>query len=239
VRTASCIVAAGRGIRLGKEFSRLPKAMVPILGRAMLYYSLHAFDLTPDTGDIVIAAPPDQIDTFEKALRIWGFSRQIRVVAGGETRSQSVINALKALTSESPDRVLIHDAARACVTSEMIEAVVKASEGGSAATLASAVADTLRIAKSGAIAGEIDRSEIAAIETPQAFPYKKLLELHAGSPAGNDLTDDTTFFTRAGESVKLVFHEDSNLKITFPEDLAAAEGILFVRGWQDASEGED
>jgi 2-C-methyl-D-erythritol 4-phosphate cytidylyltransferase len=134
--------------------------------------------------------------------------------------------------------VLIHDAARACVTKEMVEAVLKAASDGSPATLAHPATDTLRIVDNGMIAGEIDRSKVAGLETPQAFPYAALLKLHE-SHQGVDLPDDTTLFTNAGERVKVVFHDDINLKITYPEDIAAAEGILFVRGWQDASEGED
>jgi 2-C-methyl-D-erythritol 4-phosphate cytidylyltransferase len=238
MQTATCVVAAGQGTRLGREFSGTPKALVPVFGRPMLYYSLHALDLVSETGEVVVAAPPDAIHKFESLIHLWGFSRPVHVVAGGATRTRSVINALKAYAHSNLDRVLIHDAARACITDEMIQAVMKASQDGSAATLAQQVSDTLRQFSNGVITGEIDRNIIVALETPQIFPYAKLMELHA--TAGNDkLTDDTTLFTRAGEKVKLVFHEGSNLKITFPEDIAATEGILYLRGWQDASEGED
>ena len=88
-----------------------------------------------------------------------------------------------------------------------------------------------------------ERSTISCIETPQVFPYARILELHEGGGEvdknSNAPPDDTTLFTRAAETVRVVFHEGSNLKVTYPEDIAAAEGVLFQRGWQDVTEGED
>ncbi len=239
MKTACCIVAAGQGSRLGEEWAGTPKALVPILGRAMLYYSLHAFDNAGPIDRFVIAAPEDSVKVFREQARIWGFSRPSEVVAGGETRAQSVLNALRELKADPPDIVLIHDCARPCLTSEMISALFQASSGGKACVLGHPTVDTLREVEGDRIVLEIDRSAVAALETPQLFPYQRILELHEQSQGDEELPDDTTLFTRAGEYVKLVYHEGSNIKVTYPEDIAAAEGILFQRGWQDAGEGEE
>ena len=239
MRIVCCIVAAGQGTRLGAEWTGTPKALVPVLGRPMLYYSLHALDLIPDLTDFTIAAPPEFIPKFRDEIRAWGFSQPANVIAGGASRAESVLNTLRALAGNPPEMVLIHDAARVCITRAMIEALMQVVGDGVCATLAQSAVDTLRAVDNGMISGEIDRSTIACLETPQAFPYARLLELHESAKGSEELPDDTTLFTRAGEKVRVVFHDDYNMKITYPEDIAAAEGILFARGWQDASEGEE
>jgi 2-C-methyl-D-erythritol 4-phosphate cytidylyltransferase len=239
VRIACLIVAAGQGTRLGKQWAGTPKALVPVLGRPMLYYSLHAMDLIPEFQDFVVAVPKEAIAKFQKDIKTWAFSRPIKVVAGGAERSESVKNGLEALAESKPDIVLIHDAARACITKDMIEAALKAGALDMAATLAHPEPDTVRLVDTGFISGEIDREKIAGLETPQVFPYEKLLELHRGAGAHELFSDDTTLFHRAGGKVRVVYHEGSNMKITYPEDVFASDGILFGRGWQDASEGDD
>jgi len=234
-----CIVAAGHGTRLGPEWSDTPKAMVPLLGRAMLYYSLEAFDSAGAIERFVVAAPPDEVDGFTEEIRIWGFSRPVSVVAGGATRAQSVLNVLQALRTDPPDMVMIHDCARPCLTAEMVRTLVDLAEDNTAATLAHPAVDTLRTVDNSRLAGEIDREKVVCLETPQIFPYSRILELHEQAEGNAQLPDDTTLFLRAGETVRVVYHEGSNMKVTYPEDIAAAEGVLFQRGWTDMSEGED
>jgi len=245
MKITCCIVAAGQGTRLGTEWKKVPKAMVPVLGRPMLYYSLNAFDQYNGLSEqnaidrFVVTAPPDSIAEFSRTVKIWGFSRPVEVIPGGETRAGSVFNALRKLNDNPPDRVLISDSARICLTPEMIDLLVKASEeSGEAATLAHRATDTLRNTDNSVITEELDRSNVACIETPQFFPYAEILELHEKTVGSGDVPDDTTLFTRAGKKVHVVYHEGSNMKVTYPEDIAAVEGILFSRGWQDAGEEE-
>lgn len=239
MRIACCIVAAGQGTRLGEEWVDSPKALIPVLGRPMLYYSLAAFDKVEQLSRFAVAAPPNAVEEFREYISDWGFSHKIDVVAGGATRSESVVNALRALSDDSPKWVLIHDAGRPCVTSEMVEVLIEASQGQNVATLAHRATDTLRTVHEKLIVEEVDRSRIACLETPQLFPYARLLELHEQTSAKDELPDDTTLITRAGERVKVAYHTANNAKVTFPEDIPSVEGILFQRGWVDVSEGGD
>ena len=250
MKIACCIVAAGQGTRLGDEFKKIPKALVPILGRPMLYYSLNAFDNAGEfiegkgIDQFVVAVPPGSIEEFKDLITEWGFSHPLTLVEGGETRSMSVRNALNELAEDPPDLVMIHDCARVCITPEMIELMMDFAKGMddsaiTGATLAHRSVDTIRIHSDDQIIAEVDRESIACIETPQMLPYGRILELHETAVESEFSTDDTTLFTRAGEKVKLIFHEECNMKITYPEDIGMAEGVLFLRGWQDASEGED
>ena len=236
MKIALCIVAAGRGVRLGDEWQGTPKALVPLLGRAMLFYSMNALDTVSSGTQFVVAVPRDSENKFRKLIGDWGFSHKVRLVHGGETRAGSVRNILSVLKIDPPDMILIHDAARVCLTNEMVEQLLAASNDSSAATLAHAATDTLREITSGFISGEISRENIACIETPQIFPFRRLVELY--DKANENPTDETTLFTRAGEKVRIVFHDDGNMKITYAEDIAAAEGILFTRGWIDGSDEE-
>lgn len=238
MRTVCCIVAAGEGIRLGSEWASTPKAMVPLLGRPMLYYSLNVFDQIKTIESIILACPPDHLEYFQSRVQLWGFSKPTSCVKGGSTRAESVRNALCSIPSQFKGRAIIHDAARPCVTPEMIQSILEVSESGQPATLARNPSDTLRMTQENYISGEIDREKVACIETPQVFPFPEILELHKATSVGS-LTDDSTLFTRAGKKVLVVYHDGNNMKITFNEDVFAAEGILFSRGWQDASEGED
>jgi 2-C-methyl-D-erythritol 4-phosphate cytidylyltransferase len=251
MRIACCIVAAGKGTRLGDEWIDTPKALVPILGRAMLYYSIEAFDdasgLHNDIGldTFVVTAPPDDIDEFRNLAKIWGFSRPVRIIEGGASRAESVFRALSSLkdnltgNANPPDMVMIHDCARPCLTADMVKLLLDVARDSTAATLAHPAVDTLRILENLHIAGEVDRETIACLETPQLFPFGRIMELHEQAEGNPELPDDTTLFIRAGETVKVVYHEGSNMKVTYPEDIAAAEGILFQRGWQDVDEGND
>lgn len=257
MRIAGCIVAAGKGTRLGDEWIDTPKALVPLLGRAMLYYSLEAFDAASGLHDnlglegFVVTAPPDAIDEFREFAGIWGFSRPVRIIEGGASRAESVFRALSSLKdspldknnppdkSSPPDMVMIHDCARPCLTADMIKSLLDVARDGTPATLAHPAVDTLRILENSHIAGEVDREKIACLETPQVLPYGRITELHEQADGNTELPDDTTLFIRAGETVKVVYHEGSNMKVTYPDDIAAAEGILFQRGWQDVGEGEE
>ena len=106
-----------------------------------------------------------------------------------------------------------------------------------------AVSDTLRLVLDYRISDEIKRELVACLETPQLFAYGRILDLHRNVP--NDPMhpdpppDDTTLFTRAGETVNVVYHDENNIKVTYPEDIGAAEGILFSRGWMDVNDEEE
>jgi len=250
MKIACLIVAAGQGTRLGDEWSNTPKALVPILGRAMLYYSLNAFDAFNGIDNqagisrFIISAPPDMVTHFESEITEWGFSIPFTVVKGGASRSESVLNGLKALSEENPDVVLIHDCARCCLTADMVKELFEKTADGHGGTLAHAASDTLRLVEENLIVDELNREQTACIETPQMFPYKKIKELHENIPSDPKYTDpspdDTTLFTRAGETVHVVYHEGTNMKVTYAEDVGAAEGILYNRGWVDAvDEDED
>lgn len=152
------------------------------------------------------------------------------VVAGGATRSDSVRCGLRALSGTLPefgadkfapdDIVVVHDAVRPLATEHLAQSVISAvAAGADAAVPTVAVVDTIRHLS----LGQLDRSDLRAVQTPQAFNAKKLWQAHQGDPQA---TDDASLIEATGGKVELVEGDPLNFKITHPADLAAAEALL-------------
>jgi 2-C-methyl-D-erythritol 4-phosphate cytidylyltransferase len=211
------IVAAGSGSRLGRAE---PKAVVPLAGRPLLAWTLDAFAPVA-FARTVVTAPSDRIADFEKLVGARG-----RVVAGGDTRSASVRRGLEALAPSSDDVVVVHDAARPFVSADEVRNVLRAAEETGAAIAATPVVDTIKRVSGGRIAQTVDRSDLYGAATPQAFRFTVLREAIA---SGAEATDEAALCERIGRPVAVVPVSRFSFKITTPEDLELAEGILTAR----------
>ena len=206
------IVAAGRGTRLG---SPGPKAFVAVAGRPMLDWSLDALRAVEEIEQIVVALPngvPAPAGTVG--------------VPGGAERSHSVLAALRA--SEG-DPVVVHDAARPLVTADVVRRTLAAlhEHGCDAAIAAAPVHDTVKRAADGVVQGTLDRSELWAVQTPQAFRRAALeAALVAGADALGTATDDASLVEARGGTVRVVVSSPENFKVTTPHDLRVAELLL-------------
>jgi 2-C-methyl-D-erythritol 4-phosphate cytidylyltransferase/2-C-methyl-D-erythritol 2,4-cyclodiphosphate synthase len=209
------IVAAGSGSRLGRE---VPKALVPVAGRPLLSWTLDAF-VPGEFSRVVVAAPANRVEDFERLVGGRG-----RVVAGGETRSASVRLGVAALAPGGADVVAIHDAARPLVTNAEIRAVLEAAGRAGAAAAATAAVDTIKRV-SGESVETLDRREIFAAATPQAFRWPVLEK----ALALGDATDEAALCERLGVPVVLVPVSRLSFKITTPADLELAEAVLSAR----------
>ena len=210
------IVAAGSGSRLGKA---TPKALVRLAGRPLLDWTL---DSVSGAGfdRAVVAAPPDRIGEIARLV-----GARATVVAGGETRSDSVRRGAAALSARDGDVVAVHDAARPLVSAEEVRAVLDAAERHGAAAAATPAVDTIKRASGGRIAETLDRREIFGAATPQAFRW----EILGRALAEGDATDEATLCERLGIAVTLVPVSRLAFKVTTPEDLELAEAILAAR----------
>lgn len=211
------IVAAGSGSRLGRGG---PKALVPLAGRPLLDWTLEAFRPLSFDGSVV-TAPPDRVEDF---VRLVG--SRARVVAGGETRSASVRRGFEALAPSDGDIVAVHDAARPLVTGEEAAAVVRAAAQSGAAIAAIPVVDTIKQAAGGRVVRTLDRSQLVAAATPQAFRAEIL---RRALETGRDATDEASLCEELGIPVTVVPVSRAAFKITTPEDLELAEAILGAR----------
>jgi 2-C-methyl-D-erythritol 4-phosphate cytidylyltransferase len=224
------IVAAGSGERLG---AGQPKAFVELGGRDLYRWSVSALQTTAGIERIAIAMPED----VEGGTVQFGFAvtapPEIIGVPGGATRSESVRHALEAVGPGDP--VVVHDAARPLVTSELVERVIAALEdepAADAAIAAAPVTDTVkRVDGAGAVTETLERSELWAVQTPQVF-RRAALERALDVPAAElaRATDDAWLIERAGGRVIVVRAREENLKVTIPFDLRVAELLLAMRG---------
>lgn len=224
--TAIIVVAAGSGTRLG---AGAPKALVDVDGRTVLRHALDGvFAAAPM--QVVVVAPPgreEQVDA-EVAASAGERRHLASVVTGGTTRQQSVAAGLDAL-HDDVRIVLVHDAARALTPASQIDAVADSvTEAGVIPALA--VVDTLKRVEGDDIAGPVDRSVLAAAQTPQGFPRAALQDAYAAAQAaGDEHTDDAALFAAAGGAVRRIPGSERAFKITTPDDLERAQLLLGAR----------
>ena len=221
VKCAVIIVAAGRGHRFGGE---MPKQYRNLNGRAVLRHSLGVFCAHPAVSCVRTVIHPDDEALYNAAAE--GLP-VLPPVYGGATRQDSVRLGLESLKDEAPDIVLIHDGARPFVDFGIINRVINRAEKGDGAVPALPVTDTIKTAvktPEGALKIEktVDRSALWRVQTPQAFPFKDILDAHEKAK-GRELTDDAAVAEEAGLSVILVKGTEENIKITTSDDLTRAE----------------
>ncbi|PPF70859.1 bifunctional 2-C-methyl-D-erythritol 4-phosphate cytidylyltransferase/2-C-methyl-D-erythritol 2,4-cyclodiphosphate synthase [Rathayibacter tritici] len=220
---AVVVVAAGSGTRLGRG---RPKAYVECAGTTILERSLRTVLLLAEPVQIIVVAPAALVEeTIALARGAGAASGTVTVVAGGASRQESAGRGMRAL-SPSIDTVLVHDAARALTPVDQFERVIAAVRAtGSGVIPALPVTDTIkRIRADGGVVGTVDRSELAAVQTPQGFPRALLEEAYAA--AEEEFTDDAALLASRGADSLVVVGDPLAFKITTPWDLARAEQVL-------------
>jgi len=222
--TAALIVAAGRGERAG---SGAPKQFREVAGRPLLRWSVDLLlrHKAIDTVQVVIS--PDQRAAYQAATRDLSLPPPI---FGGAERRNSVRNGLEALSRQSPTYVLIHDAARPLATPALVDRVIGALRAGAEAAVPMIeVADTLKRRTGGGHWQTLPRDSLRRAQTPQGFLFDKILAGHQTHPNA-DVTDDMAIAELAGMRIAAVDGEESNLKVTKPEDFVIAERLLATGG---------
>jgi 2-C-methyl-D-erythritol 4-phosphate cytidylyltransferase len=233
VSVAAVVPAAGRGVRLGPG---APKALRRIGGKPLLVHAVRALADSPSVATIVVAAPVDDVTAVTDLLAdlVFDADTRIRVVAGGPSRQASVANALAVLDDEV-DVVLVHDAARALVPVELVEAVVAAvREGRPSVVPALPVSDTVkRVDGADIVVETLNRSELRVVQTPQGFERHVLDDAHRRAASGElgdaPATDDAGLVERCGTPTHVVPGSEEAFKVTRPIDLLLAEAVLARR----------
>jgi 2-C-methyl-D-erythritol 4-phosphate cytidylyltransferase len=216
------LVAAGRGERMG---GARPKAFLSLGGRSLLVRAAEAFQAAPEVEAIVAVVPEDEQGAARDMLR--PIAKVTAVVAGGATRHDSVRAGLAALPPAFDGIVLVHDAARALVEPSLISAVARAAAEKGAAIPVLPLVDTIKRVGQGEVVETVDRSSLAAAQTPQGV-RRALLEEAFARAAGEQatLTDEAMAVERLGRPVAAVPGSPRNVKITTTHDLAWAEHLL-------------
>lgn len=195
------MVAAGSGTRFGG-----PKQFAELEGRRVVDWALVASRSVAD--GVVLVVPSDHLNDEAPAADV--------VVAGGATRSASVRAGLAAVPAGA-EVVVVHDAARPFAAPALFEAVVASVRAGADGAIPGvAIADTVKRVVDGRVLGTLDRAELVAVQTPQAFAADALRRAHAG---GGEATDDAALVEAAGGRVMVVPGDPANTKITLRTDL--------------------
>jgi len=220
VRKADCaavIVAAGDGRRMGR-----PKQMLPVGGVPMLERSIAEFSRLPEVGRIVVVTTAEIIERYGGD---WA-KKNIVAVLGGATRLESVRAGVR--KASGAGIVAVHDAARPLIRGEQISAAIAEARKSGASVLAVPVKDTIKtVAADGkTVAGTLERKKLWAAQTPQCYRLEVLESALAAFPEEKDATDESQLVERNGGKVTLVEGSDSNIKVTTPADLAAADALL-------------
>ncbi|WP_412480249.1 2-C-methyl-D-erythritol 4-phosphate cytidylyltransferase [Azonexus sp. IMCC34839] len=222
-RHYAIVPAAGSGSRFGAE---KPKQYLDLLGRPLIYHTLAALTAHPDIDRVwVVLSPDDEWWSHYDWSQLGAKLETVR--CGGATRAESVTNGLKAaaMVAGDDDWVLVHDAARPCLSAAMIDAMIAelASDpvGG---ILAVPVADTLKRADAEQrVAATEPRDGLWQAQTPQMFRYGLL---GAALDKCRDVTDEAGAVEALGHKPRLVRGDATNLKVTYPADLVLAAMIL-------------
>ena len=217
------IAAGGSSARFGRN-----KLLEEIAGIPVLVRTVAAFVEFCHTGNMILAGSDNNIRLFRDILKVHFPNRAFRIIAGGETRQQSVINALDACHYRT-ELVAVQDAARPFSTPKLLtKCIEECILCGGGAIPGKRITDTLKETdENGMIIGTPDRHKTWTVETPQVFYIKSLKEAYAkAQEAGRLFTDDAGAMEFASFPVKLVENPSFNIKITYPEDLRRAEDYI-------------
>ncbi len=235
-RIYGVIPAAGQGSRMG--VGKANKQFLELQGIPVLIRTLLAFEQSPRIDGIAVVANPSDRVCIQALCEQYRITKLIGIAAGGETRQDSVRNALEFLSdylggknlpgSDKKDYVLIHDGARPFVSNAIIERCIDGAIRYHACGAGVPVKDTIKqVRPDGTIFHTPPREELWAIQTPQAFLLSLIEPLHRKAfREGLSFTDDTAIAEHYGEKVHMVTGGYQNIKITTPEDLLYGEVLL-------------
>lgn len=219
------VVAAGSGSRYGGP---LPKQFCPMAGRPVLMTTLERLHKAAPDAVMAVVLSPDMTDEWKSMCAAHAFSLPHTVVAGGASRAESVRNALRIVDQENVGWISVHDGARPLVDSALFGRLLEALPGADGVIPAVALTDSLRIVDATAPGGSrsVDRTLFRAVQTPQLFDGRKLLEANR-LPLSPLFTDDASVMEAAGfGNLRLAEGSASNIKITNPGDIARAELLM-------------
>lgn len=215
------IVAGGSGTRMGDL--KLPKQFTDVCGKPLIIWTLEKFNAHTEIDRIIVGCKAEYLEILKKLAAEWGISKLTDITPAGDTRQETVFNALNAVSSpKDDDIILIHDAVRPLVTDEIIsENIYLAGLNGAVNTVVPS-ADTLAVSKDGVSIDSIpQRSELYQVQTPQTFKYGIIMKAHKNAVKNGvtNSTDDCRLVMDNGEKVFIAHGSRMNYKITTAEDL--------------------
>lgn len=214
------IVAGGSGTRMK---SALPKQFLLLNGRPLMFYTLEAFYKSREKPQLIVVLHADFHEYWNELCKQYQFELPHKLIAGGNTRFHSVKNGFDTIT-DADAIIAVHDAVRPLIRPDVIDYTYQHANTHGNAVVAVKSRDSVRKVKDG-LSTALIRDEIYLVQTPQTFTYQQLQHAYT-QPYNDSFTDDASVVEAAGYTINLVEGNDTNIKITFPDDVAIAELLL-------------
>jgi 2-C-methyl-D-erythritol 4-phosphate cytidylyltransferase len=224
------VPAAGLGRRFG---SGTNKPFQTLGGKPLIVWSLKALEAVSEIIEVIPVLKPWDMEAGQKLFEEEGFAKIKRIAPGGKERQDSVYSGLKH-AEDTNCIVLIHDGVRPLISTHLVEELIKQmsdavrnKEECDGIIPGVPVKDTIKETEDGFVSKTLKRSSLWAVQTPQVFPYKKILGAYEkAAREGYYATDDAALIERYGGTIKVIMGSYTNIKITTPEDLYIAEALL-------------
>lgn len=224
-RTSVIIPAAGSGSRMKAGEN---KQFLKLAGKPVIIHTLLIFECNKHVDEIIVVAKKEEINRFEQLLKEYNLKTKISIVAGGETRQESVHKGIEAMDKET-EYVVVHDGARPFIKQEKLNSMFSEVFEKNAVIMAVPTKDTIKRVNKNKVVETLNRKELWNIQTPQMFErdlieraYKHALESEFTG------TDDSSLVEFMGEEVSVLMGSYNNIKITTPEDLVFGEMVLSI-----------
>ena len=227
------IVAGGTGSKMGNT---VPKQFLPLCGRPVIVRTIEKFIGREGIDAVIVGVNPDWYDHMQSLISEY-FPAGVYAARGGADRSDTIVNiiryAIDDLGYDQDEILLTHDAVRPFVTEKMISDSINAMSHCEICTAAVGATDTMLISEDGQTASGFPlRSTMYRVQTPQTFRMGRFLSMLSAVPQDRrgEITDACSVFHRQGVRVCIIGGSESNIKLTFPADFAAAEGFIRASG---------
>lgn len=220
LKIACVITAAGTGSRFG---NRNGKQFITLNRKPMIRHSIERCLSRNEISELIITIESENKKQLQKLIAKIKTTTPIKIVIGGATRTDSVRNALQAITTK-PDRVMVHDGARPNITPALLDRLIQAASVSKAVIPVVPVIDTIKRVKNSHVIETVPRQELVAVQTPQVFDYeviKRAYKLNTGAA-----TDDAGLVEQLGITVTTISGDRNNIKLTYPEDVAQLKRFL-------------
>jgi len=241
MKVSVILPAAGLGTRMGRsspeKFGTSRKQFMLLDGSPILVHTLRRFVSSPSVTEIVLALRQEDSEWAAELLRQEGFSKPVRLVQGGDSRQQSVENALASIAPET-DLVAVHDAVRPFIDIETIEKVIAEAASTGAAIVGIVPVDTVKQVHLNKVRATIPRERLMLAQTPQVFRYDLLRNAFDKAREDGFIgTDESSLVERLDVDVHVVPGSDRNIKITRPSDMELARLFLSEETAKVVSQG--